>query len=87
MKYRLIACAAVLMLLPAPAWADCASEIAEVEAEMLLAFDIDPEVLEEVSFLLDLAILDCIDADPLAEGRTPALSLLAEARALLGLAP
>ncbi len=84
MKTWIAACAAMLLLFAAPAWAgDCESEIAEVEAAIQYAFDIDPSHLQLAKDLLERAILECVDDDPMAETGTPGFALLAAARDLL----
>ena len=84
MKYKIVACAAMLMLSAAPAWAgDCEAEIAEVEEAIRNAIDIEPEVLEAASQLLVYAITECVDDDPLAQTGSPGFAYLAAARSLL----
>lgn len=86
MKAWIVACAAVLMLYAAPAWAgQCDVEIAEVEEAIRTTTDIEPEVLDAASELLVYAILECVDDDPLAETATPGFAYLAAARSLLGI--
>ena len=84
MKYRMIVCATVLMLYAAPALAnECEIEIAEVEAAILDAIDIAPEVLDVVTALLERAIQECDLGDPLEGGVRSGLSMLAEAKGFL----
>ncbi len=86
MKYWIGACAAMLMLSAAPAWAgECEIEIAKVEEAIRNATDIEPNVLEIAVGLLTNAILECVDDDPLAETGTRGFALLAAARSLLGI--
>ena len=86
MKYWIGACAAMLMLSAAPAWAgDCETEITEVEEAIRNATDIEPEVLEIAVELLTYAILECVEDDPLRETGTRGFALLAAARSLLGI--
>ncbi len=84
MKTWIAACAAILVLSAAPAWAgDCETEIAEVEAAIQDAFDVDPSHLRLAEELLKRAIQECVDDDPLAETGTPGLAMLAAAKDLL----
>ena len=84
MKTWIAAWAAILVLSAAPAWAgDCETEIAEVEAAIQVAFDIDPSQLQLVEELLERGIQECVDDDPLAESGTPGMAMLATAKDLL----
>ncbi len=86
MKDWIVACAAMLMLYAAPAWAGkCEVEIAGVEEAIRNATDIEPEVLDAASELLVYAILECRDDDPSAETETPGFAYIAAARSLLGI--
>jgi hypothetical protein len=63
--------------------ADCATEIAEVEAAMSSATDLTSEELERVAELLEMAKTDC--ASDTADGASPGFALLEDAKVILGI--
>lgn len=85
---RIAVCVTMLMLSTGPVWADCLSDILQLEtaiADPLITASITPEALEAAQALLASATGNCIDDDPLADKVSPGLANLAEAKRLLGI--